>query len=99
VFGVALYKGFDERGFANLQNILGYVGSLHARTYTRGPHDGNNNGRCLLREAVDQRNMEPLLFDLGLVRAELVTQVSQDIHRESVPLASVAVRDLRTQRL
>lgn len=48
MLGVALYEGFDEGGFADAWRA----------------HDRHNDGWGFFREAVDERDMETLLFDL-----------------------------------
>ena len=66
MFGVALDERLDEGRFANLCAFSMTVDHGADIPYPRRTDDGDNDWRRLFWQAVDQGNVQSLLFDLNI---------------------------------
>ena len=66
MFGVALDERLDEGCFANLCTVSVILDNQADIHYPRRADDGDNDGRRFFWQAVDQGNVQSLLFDLEM---------------------------------
>ena len=68
MFRVTLDERLDESSFADLwMSAWWFLVLAEQQTYPRWAHNGDNRGRGILWQPIDERNMESLLFDLSPV--------------------------------
>ena len=85
MFSVASDEGFDKGGLAD----------------SRRANDGDDNWGRLFRQAIDERDMKTLFFNLefhSLIRAAH-TDLTTHLHRVSEQLVLPSDLDLRSQKL